>query len=267
MSYSEDADLLAGGHAMVMTQFANKTMLITGGGSGIGLATAKRLIGDGANVVIAGRNSGRLDKAARELGSDDRVLAVPTDVGKVADIDALMAAARQRFGRLDGVFANAGIAAFTRSAEVSEAEFDNLTDVNFKGVYFTVTKALPLLADGSAIVLNGSWLTHRGMAFTSVYAATKAAVVNLVRTLGADLADRDIRVNVVSPGYIETDMFNSICTTQEQRESHRLMVALERLGQPEDVASVVAFLLSSQSSYITGQEIVIDGGLTTAIHP
>lgn len=248
-----------------MPAFENKTILITGGGSGIGLATARRLIGDGANVIIAGRNPERLEKAARELGAGDRVLTVPTDVGRVADLDALMAATGQRFGRLDGVFANAGIAVFKRSAEVSEAEFDDLSNVNFKGVYFTVTKALPLLADGSAIVLNGSWLTHRGIAFTSVYAATKAAVVNLVRTLGADLAEREIRVNVVSPGYIETDMFNSICTTEELRESHRLMVALRRLGQPEDVASVVAFLLSPQSSYLTGQELVIDGGLTTAI--
>lgn len=248
-----------------MAQFQNKTMLITGGGSGIGLGTARRLIDDGANVVIAGRSADRLDKAARELGSDDRVLAVPTDVGKVVEIDALMAAIRQRFGQLDGVFANAGTAVFARGADVSEAEFDNVSDVNFKGVYFTVTKALPLLRDGSAIVLNGSWLTYRGMAFTSVYAATKAAVVNLVRTWGADLGERDIRVNVVSPGYIVTDMFNAICTTEEMRESHRQMVALRRLGQPEDIASVVAFLLSPQSSYITGQEIVIDGGLTTAI--
>ncbi|HUZ23255.1 MAG TPA: SDR family oxidoreductase [Streptosporangiaceae bacterium] len=248
-----------------MTRFDGKTILITGGGSGIGLATAHRLVDVGASVVLAGRNRDRLEAAVKDLNAPDRVLAVPTDVATTSDLDALMAAAGQRFGRLDGVFANAGVANFSRSADVSETEFDELVGVNFKGVYFTVAKALPLLNDGASVVLNGSWLIHRGIAFTSVYAATKAAVANLAHTLGADLAQRGIRVNAISPGYIETDMFNSICTTDELRETHRQMVVLGRLGQGEDVANVVAFLLSPQSSYITGQELVIDGGLTTAI--
>jgi|HubBroStandDraft_1064217.scaffolds.fasta_scaffold26594_2 NAD(P)-dependent dehydrogenase (short-subunit alcohol dehydrogenase family) len=247
-----------------MTRFDSKTVLITGGGSGMGLATAQHLVDAGANVVIAGRNRDRLASAVKEIGAESRTLAVRADVSRCGDLDALITATRERFGQLDGIFANAGTASFSRSADVSEEDFDASVGTNFKGVFFTVTKALPLLNDGASVVLNGSWLTYRGIAFTAVYTATKAAVINLAHTLGADLADRRIRVNVISPGYIETDMFNSICPTQELRETHRQMVAIGRLGRGQDIASTVAFLLSSESSYITGQEIVVDGGLTRA---
>ncbi|WP_212995769.1 SDR family NAD(P)-dependent oxidoreductase [Winogradskya consettensis] len=248
-----------------MTRLDSKTFLVTGGGSGMGLATARRLLDSGANVVLAGRSESRLETAAKDLNGGDRVLTVATDVASLGALDALIGATRERFNHLDGVFANAGTAAFSRSADVSEADFDTVVGVNFKGVYFTVAKALPILVDGGSVVLNGSWLTHRGMGFTSLYAATKAAVVNLARTLAADLADRRIRVNVVSPGYVVTDMFNAISDTEEAREFCRQQVVLGRLGQPADIADAVAFLLSDQASYITGQEIVVDGGLTTSI--
>ncbi|MGI5186159.1 SDR family NAD(P)-dependent oxidoreductase [Dactylosporangium sp. CA-152071] len=248
-----------------MNRFDGKTFLITGGGSGMGLAAAATLLDDGANVVLAGRSQARLQTAAKELDAGDRVLTVATDVANVADLDALVAAIGQRFEHLDGVFANAGQASFARAAQVSEQDFDALVAVNFKGIFFTVSKALPLLVDGASVVLNGSWLAHRGMGFTSLYAATKAAVVNLARTLAADLADRRIRVNAISPGFIVTEMFEAISNTEEAREGCRKQVVLGRLGQSQDVAGAVAFLLSDQASYITGQEIAVDGGLTTSI--
>ncbi|MET8161242.1 glucose 1-dehydrogenase [Sphaerisporangium sp. NPDC005289] len=248
-----------------MAEFTGKTVLITGGGSGMGLATAQRLLDAGADVVLAGRSEDRLESAVKDLDAGDRVLAVPADVSRTADLDRLAARIGERFGGLDGVFANAGVAGFSRSADVTEEDFDGLVGVNFKGVYFTIQKSLPLLRDGGSIVINGSWLTHRGLAFTSVYAATKAAVINLARTLAPDLGVRGIRVNAVSPGYIVTEMFEAISTTPEAQEECRSHVALGRLGSAADVADAAVFLLSSRASYITGQEIVVDGGLTTSV--
>jgi NAD(P)-dependent dehydrogenase (short-subunit alcohol dehydrogenase family) len=247
-----------------MTRFDDRTVLITGGGSGIGLATARRLVDAGANVVLAGRNASRLEAAVVALGAGDRVLAVPTDVTRLADLAVLMDAVRSRFAGLDGVFANAGLARFARSAEVAEQEFDELIAVNLKGVFFTVTKALPLIRPGGAVVVCGSWLAHRGKPFTSVYAASKAAVLNLARTLAADVADRGIRVNAVSPGFVVTDMFTGIANTPEAQESCRGQVVLGRLGAADDIATAVLFLLSGDAAYVTGQELLVDGGLITA---
>lgn len=229
----------------------------------MGLATARRLLDSGGNVVLAGRDEDRLKAAVQELDAGTRVLAVPTDVAKVDSIEALVSEIKTGFGRLDGVFANAGAISFARSADADEKHFDELVGVNFKGAFFTVTKALPLLAGGGSVVLNGSWLAHRAMGMTAVYAAAKAAVANLARSLAADLGDRGIRVNAISPGFIVTDMFANISSTPEAQEACRNQVSLGRLGKPEDIAETVEFLLSSRSSYITGQELVVDGGLTT----
>jgi NAD(P)-dependent dehydrogenase (short-subunit alcohol dehydrogenase family) len=248
-----------------MGEFEGKTVLITGGSSGMGLATARRLTEAGARVVITGRSRERLDDAVKELDAGEQVLAVASDVASTADLDRVTGEIHERFGTLDGVFANAGIALFGRGADASESDFDQVIGANFKGVFFTVQKALPLLADGGSVVLNASWLVHRGMAFTPLYSASKAAVLSLARTLAADLAPRGIRINSVSPGYIRTPMFDGISPTEEAREMARSQVALGRLGTGEDVAEAVLFLLSAKASYITGQDLQVDGGLITSI--
>ncbi|MER7048103.1 SDR family NAD(P)-dependent oxidoreductase [Streptomyces jumonjinensis] len=248
-----------------MTDFQGKNVLITGGGSGIGLSTARRLLDDGAQVALVGRGADRLAAAAKELDAGERVLTVSADVSRTADLDTVAARVKERFGVLHGVFANAGISLNARTGDVTEEDFDAVVGTNFKGVFFTVQKALPLLADGASIVLNASWLVHRGMGPGSVYAATKAAVLNLPRSLAPDLAGRGIRVNAITPGHIRTEMFDTVAPVDEVREFFRGQVALGRLGAPGDVADAVAFLLSARSSYITGQELVVDGGLVGSV--
>ncbi|CAL9541059.1 3-oxoacyl-[acyl-carrier-protein] reductase FabG [Actinosynnema sp. ALI-1.44] len=244
---------------VTMNRFEGKTALVTGGTSGMGLAVARRLVAEGAQVVVTGRDKTRLD-AALEPGMHG----VAGDVADLADLDTLMTDIDSRFGRLDVVFANAGVASFQPAPQVTEDEFDRVVDINFKGVYFTVTKALPLLADGGSVVINASWTLHRGMPGASLYAATKAAVHNLARTLSAELAPRRIRVNSVSPGYIETRMYHE----NVPADAHDAVVdgvAAGRLGTSEEVAAAVAFLASDEGAYITGQDLVIDGGVVATI--
>jgi len=249
-----------------MTEFDGKTVLITGGGSGIGFATARLLVGAGANVVLAGRRVEKLDIAAKELDpSGERVLAVATDVSRLDELDELVARIRETYGRLDGVFVNAGVAFSSPSALVSEADFDRVIGINWKGAFFTIQKATQLFDEaGGAVVINGTCLAHRGNALSSLYAATKAAVTSLSRSLAADFADLGIRVNAISPGFIRTDLLDGVVPNDEAREMIRSQIPLGRIGQPEDVAGVVAFLLSPHAAYITGQDLGVDGGLVSA---
>ncbi|SFB63863.1 NAD(P)-dependent dehydrogenase, short-chain alcohol dehydrogenase family [Amycolatopsis marina] len=246
------------------SRFDDRIALITGGTSGMGLATARRLLGEGAQVIITGRDQARLDAAVKDLDGGDRVLAIRGDVADLADLDALTAAIGDRYGRLDVVFANAGVASFQPNGDVTEAEFDRVVDINFKGVFFTIQKTVPLLSDDAAIVINASWTLHRGLPGGSLYAATKAAVHNLAHTLAAELGPRGVRVNSVSPGYIETPMFHD-AVPAEAHDGVVAGVVTGRLGTSEDVADAVAFLASADASYVNGQDLIIDGGLVAAI--
>ncbi|MFF2773907.1 SDR family NAD(P)-dependent oxidoreductase [Streptomyces sp. NPDC058052] len=245
-----------------MERFTNHTVLITGGTSGMGYATARRLLDEGAYVVVTGRDDARLDKAVAALGAPGRVLGVRADVTDLAELDVLTRRVETWRGGLDAVFANAGTGVFKPGAEITEADFDLATAVNFKGVFYTVQKALPLLKDGGAIVLNASWTLYRGLPVASVYAATKAAVHNLARTLGSELSPRGIRVNSVSPGFIDTEMYRGATPDPEADARNAGQVPLGTIGHADDVAAAVAFLASADVAYITGQDLVIDGGLT-----
>ncbi len=237
--------------------------MVTGGNSGIGLATAKRFSDEGAKVVITGRDQKTLDAAVKTIGGD--VVALRSDVSKLADLDQLYKTVGEKFGKIDVLFANAGIAKFAPVMESSEALFDETFDVNVKGVYFAIQKALPLLNDGASIIINSSVVNETGAAGASVYAATKAAVRSFARTLTTELVDRNIRVNVVSPGPIRTPIFGRTGLTKEQVDGFTrdivTKVPMKRFGKPEEVADAVLFLATPESSYITGVDINVDGGM------
>ena len=240
-----------------------KIAVITGGNSGIGLATAKRFVSEGAYVFISGRRQKELDLALSEIGKN--VIGIQGDVSNFEDLDRLYNTVKDQKGHLDILFANAGIAQFASLGEISEEHFDNIFGINVKGLLFTVQKALPLFQNGGSIILNASIGSSKGFEETSVYSATKAAVRSFARTWTADLRHRKIRVNAISPGPIDTPIFSNLLQNEEQSEQFKKnivnIVPMGRMGSPDEVAKAVSFLASDDSSYITGIELFVDGGL------
>ncbi|CAN5611736.1 SDR family oxidoreductase [soil metagenome] len=244
-------------------KLAGKIALITGGSSGLGLATAKRFLSEGARVIVTGRRANELEAAVKELGS--HAFGVSGDVSSLSDLDKLYDTIRKEHGRIDILFANAGGGAFVPLGEITEEHFDKYFGINVKGTLFTVQKALPLMTAGGSIVLNGSMVSVKGLPAFSVYAATKAALRSFARTWAVDLKGRNIRVNVVSPGTVVTPSYKSeLGLTDEQIKEFIAQAAattpLGRPGTPDEIAKAVLFLASDDSSYITGTELFVDGG-------
>ena len=241
-----------------MKKLEGKIALITGGTSGIGLGTAKRFVSEGAFVYITGRRQAELDAAVLELG--ENVRGVQGDVTNLEDLDLLFTTIKEEKGTLDVVFANAGWGEYAPLGSITEEHFEKTFAINVKGVVFTAQKALPLLKDGGAIVINGSMVSILGQPAFSVYSATKAAVRSLARNWSVDLKARRIRVNVVSPGFVPTPAYDYLGISAEMLETAIIDVPLGRAGTPDDIAKAVVFLASDDSSYITGIELFVDGG-------
>lgn len=241
-----------------------KVAVITGGNSGIGLATAQRFITEGAQVFITGRRQNELDAAVKRIGGN--VIGVQGDVSKLADLDRLFATVKQKAGRIDVLFANAGGGEFARLGEITEEHFDKTFNINVKGLLFTVQKALPLLPDGASIILNASIVSIKGMENFSVYSATKAAVRSFARSWTVELKERKIRVNTLSPGPIETPAVDGLAT-QANLQPDQLKagltagVPLGRMGTPDEIAKAAVFLASDDSSFVAGIELFVDGGM------
>jgi NAD(P)-dependent dehydrogenase (short-subunit alcohol dehydrogenase family) len=238
-------------------KLAGKVAVITGGNSGIGLATAKRFVAEGAYVFITGRRQKELDAAVKEIG--DNVIGVQGDVAKLADLDRLYEVVKTKKGRIDVLFANAGVGEFAPIGGVTEEHFDKIFDINVKGTLFTVQKALPLMKDGGSILMTGSVAGSSGFENFGVYNASKAAIRSFARTWTNDLKARKIRVNVVSPGPIDTPILVGV---PEEAISHFVsLVPLGRIGEADEVAKAAVFLASDDSSYVTGIELFVDGGM------
>jgi NAD(P)-dependent dehydrogenase (short-subunit alcohol dehydrogenase family) len=244
-------------------RLAGKVAVITGGNSGIGLATAKLFADEGAHVFITGRRQAELDAAVKQIGRN--VTGVQGDVSKLADLDRLFATVKKEKGQIDVLFANAGGGDMMPLGSITEEFYDKTFGINVKGVLFTVQKALPLLRDGASIILNASVAGSKGIEAFSVYSATKAAVRSFARSWTADLKNRKIRVNAISPGPIETSFFTATSMTPDQISQFKTdvvtTVPLGRMGRSEELAKAALFLASDDSSYITGIELFVDGGL------
>jgi NAD(P)-dependent dehydrogenase (short-subunit alcohol dehydrogenase family) len=253
-----------------MSKLEGKVAVITGGNSGIGLATAQRFVSDGAYVFITGRRQTELDSAVKQIGknnNNNNVTCVQGDVSNLADLDRLYTAVKEQKGRIDILFANAGVGELAPLGEITETHFDKTFGINVKGLLFTVQKALPLFQGdgGGSIILNASIASSKAAEALSVYSATKAAIRSFARTWTVELKHRKIRVNAISPGPIDTPGFNGLAQSEEQIEQLKTnivsTVPMGRMGSPDEVAKAVSFLASDDSSYVAGIELFVDGGM------
>ncbi|MFP2904210.1 SDR family oxidoreductase [Pyxidicoccus sp. 3LFB2] len=246
-----------------MKKFAQKVAVITGGTSGIGLATARLLVEEGAKVVVFARSEEGLAETVKSLGPNAH--AVRGDVTRVADLERLFQETRERFGGIDILFANAAVVKLSPLSDTSEALFDELVAVNMKGTFHTLQRAIPHLKDGASVVVTTSWLNRIGFEGSSVLSMTKAALRSLVRVAAAELAPRGIRVNAVCPGAIETPLWGKLGLPAEQLNAAgaaiTAQIPVKRWGRPEEIARAVLFLAAPDSSYVTGTELAVDGGL------
>lgn len=244
-------------------KLSGKVVLITGGNSGIGLEAARLFVREGAHVIITGRREQELKIAEQTLGNN--VLALQGDVSKLEDLDKIFSTIKNKFGFLDVVFANAGVSEFSPLESASEEHFDKIFAINTKGVFFTVQKSLPLLREGASVIMTSSVAGTKGVGAFSVYAASKAAVRSFARCWANEMKERKIRVNVISPGPIETPIFDKMGAKKEQLDAFKddltRTVPLGRMGRAEEIAQAALFLASNDSSYVTGIELFVDGGL------
>jgi NAD(P)-dependent dehydrogenase (short-subunit alcohol dehydrogenase family) len=247
-----------------MSKLEGKVAVITGGNSGIGLATAQRFATEGAYIFITGRRQSELDAAVKQIGKNSTT-AVQGDVSNLADLDRLYATVKEQKGHIDILFANAGVGELVPLGAITEAHFDKTFRINVKGLLFTVQKALPLFQDGVSIILNASIAASKGVEASSVYNATKAAIRSFARTWTVELKHRKIRVNAISPGPIDTPGFNGLAQSKEQIEQFKTSIVstvpMGRMGSPDEVAKAASFLASDDSSYVTGIELFVDGGM------
>ena len=246
-----------------MGKLDGKVALITGGTSGIGFATARLFVAEGAQIYVTGRRKDKVEEAVVKIGKG--CIGVQGNVADMADLDRLFNQITKEFGRLDIVFANAGTAEYAPMGQIDEAHFERIFNASVKGLLFSVQKALPLMREGSTVVLTSSVVGSKGFSSNSVYAASKAAIRSFARTWTTDLKDRKIRVNVVSPGSIDTEGFRELVGTstvgQQRMTNLAKAVPVGRTGHPDEIAKAVLFLASDDSSYITGTELFVDGGL------
>jgi len=246
-----------------MSKLAGKVAVITGGNSGMGLATAQRFVAEGAHVFITGRRQAELDAAVKLVGKN--VTGVQGDVSNLADLDRLYARVKEKAGHIDILFANAGVGGLAPLGSITEEQFDKTFNINVKGLLFTVQKALPLFRDGGSIILNASIASIKGMEALSVYSATKAAVRSFARSWTVDLKSRKIRVNTLSPGPIDTPILEGLASSAaelEQIKAHLIAgVPMGRMGHSDEIAKAALFLASDDSSFITGIELFVDGGM------
>ena len=246
-------------------RFEGKVAVVTGGNSGMGLATAIAYAREGARVAITGRDEKTLQSAAKEIGPG--TLAIRADAAKLQDLDRAFVDIGKSFGKIDALFVNAGVGKFVPFEAVTEAFYDETMNINLKGAFFTVHKALPLMSRGSAVVLNASINAYKGMANTTVYGASKAAIINLAKTMSADLIGRGIRVNAISPGPITTAIIDRMGMSADQTKQTKdwilSQVPLKRFGTGEEIAAAVLYLTSPESAFVIGTDLVLDGGMST----